>query len=814
MRYEFSAIEKKWQERWEKDPFFRTKNDKSKKKFYCLDMFPYPSGSGLHVGHWKGYVFSDVYARIKLLEGYDVLHPMGWDAFGLPAENDAIKKGIHPRDGTSRNIAVFKGQLKKIGATYDWDKELSTIDPGYYKWTQWIFLKMYEAGLAYQEMMPVNWCPKCMTGLANEEASGGVCERCGAEVEQKPLRQWVLKITEYAEKLLNGLDGLDWPERVLLMQKNWIGKSYGAVVNFECEGTILPIFTTRADTLPGATFVVMAPDHDLVEKITSEDQKIAVQDYQEKVSHMTDMDRVLDKDKTGVFTGSFATNPVNGEKVSVYLASYVLSHYGTGIIMAVPAHDERDFEFAKKFDLEIRQVVKPEGDHPEYYDIDGSLKKAIVENGTLVNSGQFNGLCALPEGANAIIDFLCEQGKAKRKTCYKLRDWVFSRQRYWGEPIPLVHCDSCGVVPVPEKDLPVELPEVERYEPTGTGESPLASVEEWVNTDCPKCGGEAKRETNTMPQWAGSCWYFLRYPNPGLQDKPFDPEDMKYWLPVDLYVGGIEHAVLHLLYSRFYVKFLHNAGYLPFDEPFKKLFNQGMVCMRCPKSGRVEKMAKSKGNVVNPDEIVKQYGSDTLRLYMLFMGPPDMDNEWNSDSIKGVCNFLGRLWGYFNSDNLLSKGSVAENGVQKRFHRFLSDFQERIGTFHVNTAVSSIMEFLNDLNEKSMKLDFDLAQDFLAAISIMVPHFASEILELKLGIQLADCSWPKVNPSLASVNEVSVAVQVNGKVRGTIVVEKDAAQEIAQPIAEAQVEKWLQGMRVERVIFVPNRMVSFVVKPS
>ncbi|MFH0898941.1 MAG: leucine--tRNA ligase, partial [bacterium] len=617
MSYDFKAVENKWQKKWEKNPYFKTKDTKSGKKYYCLDMFPYPSGSGLHVGHWKGYVLSDIYSRIKFLEGFNVLHPMGWDAFGLPAENDAIKKGIHPKESTQKNIITFKKQLAAIGAIYDWDKELNTTDPEYYTWTQWIFLQMFNAGLAYQDNMPINWCPSCLTGLANEEVVSGACERCGTAVTQKNIRQWVLRITSYADKLLNDLETLDWPEKVKLMQKNWIGKSIGAQVIFNSENGIdLPIFTTRPDTLFGVTFMVMAPDHDLVEKIVTPEQKTAVAEYQQKVAHMSEFERISEtKDKSGVFTGRYAINPVNNKKIPIYLASYVLKHYGTGMIMAVPAHDQRDFDFAKKFNLPIIQVIQPQNQDSteEKQDV---LTKALEGNGALINSGDFDTLNAYTEGFKQIVAWLKKQGKASEQTTYKLRDWIFSRQRYWGEPIPIIHCPACGVVPVPEKDLPVLLPDIEKYQPTGTGESPLAGIQNWVNTSCPTCKGAAKRETNTMPQWAGSCWYFLRYPNPHLQDKPFDREDMKFWLPVDLYVGGIEHAILHLLYARFYVKVLHDLGHLPFNEPFKKLFNQGMVCMKSEKTGRVEKMAKSKGNVVNPDDIVQQLGSDTLRMYM------------------------------------------------------------------------------------------------------------------------------------------------------------------------------------------------------
>jgi len=837
MSYDFKTIEEKWRQSWRKNPYFKTRDIRKKeKKFYCLDMFPYPSGSGIHVGHWKGYVFSDVYARIKLLEGYNVLHPMGWDAFGLPAENDAIKKAIHPKESTNKNIENFKRQLEYIGAIYDWEKEVNTTDPDYYKWTQWIFLKMFEAGLAYEDTMPINWCPKCLTGLANEEVINNACERCGSLVEQKAIRQWVLRITKYAEKLLSGLDDLDWAEKVKLMQKNWIGKSEGAHVTFVSDNGIeLPIFTTRPDTLFGATFMVMAPDHELVQKIITPEQQEEVRVYQQEVSHMSELDRIAEtKDKTGVFTGRYAINPVSNQKIPVYLASYVLKHYGTGIIMAVPAHDQRDFEFAKKYKIEILEVISSVPDTlagentdgtvcantitsacdttPVSRDETGALTCAYIGDGVLINSGEFNNLDAKTDGFNKIIDMLEKQKKAYRQTTYKLRDWIFSRQRYWGEPIPLIHCEVCGVVPVPEDQLPVILPDVEQYEPTGTGESPLAAIDSWVNTPCPQCNVPAKRETNTMPQWAGSCWYFLRYPNPKLKNKAFLEDDMKYWLPVDFYVGGIEHAILHLLYARFYVKVLYDLGHLPFDEPFKKLFNQGMVCMKSS-SGRVEKMSKSKGNVVNPDDIVEQFGSDALRMYMLFMGPPELDTEWQSDSIKGVHNFINRLWEFLNNpENILPAGQKTDDVSLKRFHRFLKDYQDRLNDFKVNTAVSSIMEYLNDLTAQKLKLDHDLLEQLLTALSIMIPHITSELLEKLLSKSLETCPWPTYNSQLAEVNEIEFAIQVNGKLRGTIMGQKGASQTDIEPQAREIIVKWLDGKQIIKVIFVPNRLISFVVK--
>lgn len=840
MSYNFKEVEAKWRASWEKNPYFATRPGNNGKKYYCLDMFPYPSASGIHVGHWKGYVFSDVYARIKWLSGYNVLHPMGWDAFGLPAENDAIKKGIHPAVGTARNIANFKKQFAYIGAMYDWSKEVNTTDPSYYKWTQWIFLQMYKAGLAYEANMPINWCPKCLTGLANEEVVGGACDRCGTQTEQKAVRQWVLKITDYAEKLLDGLKKLEWSEKVKLMQEHWIGKSTGANIRFKtASGKEITVFTTRPDTLFGVSFLALAPEHTLAKDLTTSEQASAVAQYQQQTALMSEFDRTLgNKEKTGIFTGSFVVHPLTQQKIPVYLASYVLKNYGTGAVMGVPAHDQRDFDFAQKYNLPVTQVIapasietvttqSPQDERTLEHSLEtvrgnnrvmglesmSELTQAYEGDGILINSGQFNGLDAQTTGAEKIIAALQEKGCGQPQTTYKLRDWVFSRQRYWGEPIPLVHCTHCGVVPVPEHELPVILPDVEQYEPTGTGESPLAGISEWVNTSCPKCSGTAKRETNTMPQWAGSCWYFLRYPQPELKDKPFDAESMKHWLPVDLYVGGIEHAILHLLYARFYVKVLHDLGYLSFDEPFKQLFNQGMVCMKSSISGRVEKMSKSKGNVVNPDDIVEQLGADTLRMYMLFMGPPELDTEWQSDSIKGVRNFLNRLWDFVTTpENVLADGSAAPQASYKRFHRFFKAYQERLDDFKVNTAVSAIMEYLNDLEKNKLVFDHMLLEQFLTALSVMVPHVASELFECVLHKQLADAHWPKVDAALAAENEVTIAVQINGKLRTTFVSPIDTIDTTLQATAESLASKWLENKIVVKVVVVRNRLVSFVAK--
>jgi len=815
MSYDFREIEKKWQKIWEEKPPAKAITGSDKRKYYCLDMFPYPSGSGIHMGHWRAYVLADIYARIKWLEGYNVLHPMGWDAFGLPAENYAIKMGVHPKVSTAENIKNFKRQLKEVGCIWDWDKEINTTDPNYYKWTQWIFLQMFKAGLAYQEETPINWCPSCLTGLANEEVVQGECERCGTPVTQKKITQWILKITKYAQKLLDGLEKVKWPEKIKQMQQNWIGKSEGAEIIFKTKDKNgneidLNVYTTRPDTIFGATFMVMAPDHDIVEDITPESHIKKVEAYQTKVMGMSAVERMAEqKEKSGIFSGAYALNPATKQEIPIYLASYVLKSYGSGVIMAVPAHDQRDFDFAQKFDLPIVQVIQsPDAQ----LDKDGNLVEAYTENGKIINSEFLNGLDAKTEGFKKAIEHLEKTNIGKRKTNYKIRDWIFSRQRYWGEPIPLVHCETCGIVPVDENQLPVKLPDVEKYQPTGTGESPLAAIPEWVNTKCPKCHGPAKREINTMPQWAGSCWYFLRYPNPNLTDKPFDKKDMEYWLPVDLYVGGIEHAILHLLYARFYVKVLHDLGYLPFDEPFTQLFNQGMVLKYSEKSGLIEKMSKSKGNVVNPDKIVETYGSDVLRMYIMFMGPPEQDCEWQDAGLDGIKRFLNKFYQFFTTKENIVSDEQETIEAKKRVHRFLHDYQNRLHYFKPNTTISTLMELINDANAQQLRFGKSNTIAIVTSISILAPHIANELLAVLFKKQLVDCPWPKFDPVLATEDMVTIIVQVNGKVRANIKTKRGETQDILQPAAEQAIAKWLVDKEIVKIIFVTDRLINFVAR--
>ncbi len=799
--YNHKEIEKKWHDIWEKNPV--NVNDGKKPKYYCLDMFPYPSGSGLHVGHWRGYVISDVWSRYKLLQGYYIIHPMGWDAFGLPAENYAIKMGVHPAKSTAENVANIKRQINEIAAIYDWDMEVNTTDPDFYKWTQWIFIKMFKAGLAYEKEMPINWCPSCKTGLANEEVVNGCCERCGATVTKKNLKQWMLKITKYADRLLADLDGLDWPEKVKKMQADWIGKSYGAEVDFLVDGKkdSIKVYTTRPDTLYGATFMVLAPEHKLAKSLATAETKEAVEDYIFKSSMRSSVDRMQDKEKTGVFTGSYAINPLTGNKVPIWLSDYVLADYGTGAIMCVPAHDDRDFEFAKKFDLPIVQVIAKDGvENP-------NLTEAYTENGIMINSGEFNGMDS-NDAKRDVPQILEKRGIGKKTINYKLRDWVFSRQRYWGEPIPIVHCEHCGAVPVPEEQLPLLLPEVEKYQPTGTGESPLADIHEWVNTTCPVCGRPARRETNTMPQWAGSSWYFLRYVDSKNKEALVSKEKAHKYLPVDMYIGGVEHAVLHLLYSRFYTKFLHDIGVVDFEEPFKRLFNQGMIT---GKNGI--KMSKSKGNVVSPDDLVRDYGCDSLRLYELFVGPPELDSEWDERGIDGVYRFINRFWNLV-VDNA-DKNIEATKQMEKIRHKMVHDITIRLESFSLNTVISGFMEYNNklvDLAKKEGGIDKETLKTAVVLIAPFAPHIAEELWQ-RLGMtgSVFKAEWPEHDTEKMKDDELQIAVQVNGKMRAVIEVPADISKEDALKAGKDAVKDKLTGTIVKE-IYVPGKIINIVQK--
>ena len=802
--YNHMEVEAKWRKRWEENPI--NVNDGKKPKYYCLDMFPYPSGAGLHVGHWRGYVISDVWARYKMMDGgHYVIHPMGWDAFGLPAENYAIKTGQHPAISTAANVANIRRQIDQIGAIRDWDMEVNTTDPAFYKWTQWIFVQMFKAGLAYEKEMPLNWCPSCKAVLANEEVVDGKCERCGSEVTKKNLRQWMLKITAYADRLLTGLDGLDWPEKVKKMQTDWIGRSYGAEVLFKVDGSDekITVYTTRPDTLYGATFMVLAPEHELVKKITAPDRREDVEAYCLAAANKSSVDRVQNKEKTGVFTGSYAINPLNGEKIEIWLSDYVLADYGTGAIMCVPAHDDRDFAFAKKFGLPIVQVIAKDG--KEIPDMQEAYTEA---SGTMINSGEWNGMesAVLKEEAPLMIE---KKGLGKKTVNYKLRDWVFSRQRYWGEPIPIVHCPDCGPVPVPEDQLPVLLPDVESYQPTDTGESPLAAIDSWVNTTCPCCGKRAKRETNTMPQWAGSSWYFLRYVDAHNDKELVSRKKADEYLPVDMYIGGVEHAVLHLLYSRFYTKFLHDIGVVDFDEPFTRLFNQGMILG--PKG---VKMSKSLGNVVSPDDMVRDYGCDSLRIYELFIGPPQQDSAWDERGIDGVNRFLNKFWNLA-ADSIEADVPATPEMVKLR-HKLIADITMRLDQFALNTVISKFMEYNNQMAkiaEKCGGIDKETIETYLRLLAPFAPHIAEELYE-KCGHTetIFHSEWPKHDASLAADDVKEVPVQINGKIKAVISLGVDAPKEEAIARAKEAVADKIGDAQVVKEIYVPGKILNLVIR--
>ena len=848
-KYPFESIEPKWQKYWDEHKTFKVTEDEkfpADKRMYVLDMFPYPSAAGLHVGHPEGYTATDIYCRYLRMNGYNVLHPMGYDAFGLPAENYAIKTGTHPKTTTNANIEHFTQQIKSLGFSYDWDRCVSTCDPDYYKWTQWIFLQLYKKGLAYEAQTPINWCPSCMTGLANEEVKDGKCDRCGAEVTHKTIRQWILKITDYADRLDADLEGLDWPESVKAMQHNWIGKSTGAEVTFtvaDKDGkptdNKLTVYTTRCDTLFGATYMVVSPEHKIIPEITTPEQAEAVKAYQEAAAKKSDLERTdLAKDKTGVFSGSYAINPVNGKLIPIWIADYVLISYGTGAIMAVPAHDDRDWEFAKKFNLPIIEVLKSEVDVQQ---------QAWTQDGIHVNSEFLDGL----NKADAIakmLEFLEEKKIGRKAINYKLRDWVYSRQRYWGEPIPLVHCPDCGTVPVPEEELPLKLPEVKSYQPTGTGESPLAAIDSWVNCKCPKCGKPAKRETNTMPQWGGSCWYYLRYLDPH-NDKAFcAPEKEKYWMPVDLYIGGAEHAVLHLLYARFWHKVLYDIGVVSTKEPFQRLVNQGMITsfafQRKNKTlvpvdeveqrddGKyyekatgeeleqiVAKMSKSLKNVVNPDDEIKAYGADSVRMYEMFMGPLTMSKPWATQGIVGIHRFLEKVWSVSEKPmaDIDITGKLEDKALisaRKTFAQTIKKVTDDTASLNFNTAISQMMIFINELS-KLPEVPKAMWTDFVKVLSPYAPHLGEELWE-KLGNKesIAYVAWPTVNADFAKDDVKTIVVMVNGKKRDTFEAAPGSSDDSLKEIAFARdgVKKFTDGHEIVKCIVVKDKLVNIVVK--
>ncbi|MEQ9425161.1 MAG: leucine--tRNA ligase [Cyclobacteriaceae bacterium] len=871
--YPFQEIEKKWQEHWKTNKTFETKEESGKPKYYVLDMFPYPSGAGLHVGHPLGYIATDIVARYKRLKGFNVLHPMGFDSFGLPAEQYAIKTGTHPAKTTAENIARFKEQLAVLGFSYDWDKEVWTSNPDYYKWSQWIFLKLFEQGLAYESDALINWCPNDRTVLANEEVKNGACERCGQPVIRRKMRQWILKITEYADRLLEDLDLLDWPESIKLSQANWIGKSHGAEIAFpllEGDGEV-KVYTTRPDTIYGVTYMVLSPEHPLVQKITTEDKKGSVEEYVMQASLKSDLERAeLDKSKTGVFTGAYVKNPINGEQIPIWISDYVLISYGTGAIMAVPGGDERDFEFAQKFNLPIIQVVRPAGtDKPKEVEF-------YPGHGTIMNSGEYDGMDS-QEFTKTIIERIEKENHGKGAVNYKLRDWIFTRQRYWGEPIPVIHCDDCGVVPVPENQLPVVLPDVESYTPTEEGDSPLAKVEDWVNTTCPKCGKAAKRETNTMPQWAGSCWYYLRYIDPKNDTQLVDKDKEKYWMNVDLYVGGAEHAVLHLLYARFWHKVLYDLGYVSTKEPFQKLVNQGMIQGRSnfvyrvkgenkyvshglrkgfdvstlhvdisivendeldttafKKQGpsfkdaefiledgkyicgwEVEKMSKGKYNVVNPDTVVNKYGADTMRLYEMFLGPLEQFKPWNTQGIDGVFKFLRRLWNLFHEDDgsfVVSDEPATEEEL-KVLHKAIQKAEYDVVHLSFNTSVSAFMICINDL--MALKCNKrQILESLTLIVSPYAPHICEELWE-KLGYSegISYALFPELDEKYLQEDTYEYPVSVNGKMRAKMkfALDMPKANIEKQVLASEIIQKWTEGKQPKKVIVVPNKIVNVVV---
>lgn len=805
--YNPQAIEPKWQAYWDAKKTFKVLENSDKPKFYALDMFPYPSGAGLHVGHPEGYTATDIVSRFKRMRGFNVLHPMGWDAFGLPAEQYALDTGNDPREFTKKNIDTFRRQIKSLGFSYDWDREISTTDPEYYKWTQWIFIQLYNKGLAYVDEVPVNWCPALGTVLANEEVIDGLSERGNHPVIRKPMRQWILRITEYAERLLEDLEELDWSESIKDMQRNWIGKSTGAEVQFTIEGHAeksLTVFTTRPDTLFGATYCVLAPEHELVAQITTEAQSGAIKEYQEKASRKSDLERTdLAKDKSGVFTGAYAINPVNDTKVPIWIADYVLGGYGTGAIMAVPGHDQRDWEFAKQFDLPIIEVVQ--GGDVE--------KEAYAGDGKHVNSGPIDGL-NIEQGISHMIDWLTQNGKGRGKVTYRLRDWLFSRQRYWGEPIPILHLEDGTMKPVPVDQLPLLLPQVDEIKPSGTGESPLANVSEWVNTIDPETGMKARRETNTMPQWAGSCWYYLRFIDPK-NDQAFCSDELqKQWLPVDLYIGGAEHAVLHLLYARFWHKVLYDLGFVHTKEPFHKLVNQGMIL-----GENMEKMSKSRGNVVNPDDIVSDQGADTLRIYEMFMGPLEATKPWNTTGVDGIYRFLNRVWRLFVDDNgqvhtkISGDETLGSDAFKRTWHRSIKKITEDFEALRFNTAISQMMIFVNEAY-KTERLPLEAMKNFVQMLSPIAPHLAEELWEKLGGVEsITYEAWPVYDEAWTVDNEVEIVVQINGKIVDRVMISNDTDEAAMEKMAFEldKVKEATAGKAVRKLIVVKGKLVNIVV---
>ncbi|MBQ9090613.1 MAG: leucine--tRNA ligase [Alphaproteobacteria bacterium] len=831
--YNHIEIEQKWQKYWDEHKTFKAEIDKSKKKFYVLDMFPYPSGAGLHVGHAENYTISDIIARHKRMQGYNVLHPMGWDAFGLPTERYAERSGMHPAEVSKMNADKFRSQLKKIGFSYDWDREIDTTDPNYYKWTQWIFKILFDKGLAYEVITPVNWCPKLGTVLANEEVKDGKYVETGDEVVRKPLRQWMLKITAYAEKLLEGLDKVDWPESIKTMQREWIGKSTGADVVFKVDGTNaeFTVYTTRPDTLFGATYCVLAPEHALVKEITTPEQKETVEKYIEATAHKSAQDRLADsKEKTGAFTGAYAVNPVNGHKLPIYIADYVLGDYGYGAIMAVPAHDQRDYDFAKKFNIPIIQVIEGGDITVEAHEGDGAL----------INSSFLNGL-HVKESKAKMIEWLEANHVGKGTVNYRLRDWLFARQRYWGEPFPIIHCEDGTIKSVPMTDLPVLLPPLAEFRPTEDGEPPLARVTDWVNTIDSETGKPAQRETNTMPQWAGSSWYFLRYCDPHNHNEAWSKEADEYWMPVDVYIGGVEHAVLHLLYARFWQKVLFDAGLVSCDEPFKKLVNQGMVLAYSyqddngkyyyphevenkngqwfvkqtgvPVKTQIEKMSKSRYNVVNPDDVVIEHGADSMRLYEMFMGPIEAEKPWSNDGINGVNRFLKRVWNLFETE-----GKLAENGsveLTKLMHKTVKGVSEDMDRMSYNTAIAKLMEFINAVYKSAEPVSYADMKKFVLLLSPQAPHIAEELWE-RLGHHdsIAYASWPTYDEAMTQSDTMDIVVQVMGKKRAVITVPVQISKEDVLSLAKENdnVKTFIDGKTILKEVYVPNRLVNFVIK--